>query len=750
MAVKSQHVARGASLKSPAGERLFEAGLIVLIAFGLYLVVALLSYDVADPSWANNRPREAAANWGGLFGAQLSHTLFFLFGSPAGILPLMCFVAARNLWRDKAEAWPHHVTQSAGILLIMIGSCGLASIHFAAGDLPATAGGIIGYYTAAGFLGVFGLIGSTLLLLSLLAVSLPMAASYSWLQLLDVLGFVALRLWEEAFKVPQRYDDWQAGRAAKVHRDTAVQRYKQRPRIAPTKEKIKVEPKIQTIKEGKRSKGEKQIPLLEKSGGFELPKLDLLDMPSQNAADKMSNAALKSLAELLQVKLADFGVDAEVVEVLPGPVVTRMELSLAPGVKASRVSNLESDLARALSKPSVRVQEVVPGKSVIGIELPNETREIVSLQQILSSDAYEKASSVLTLALGKGIAGEPVLTDLAKMPHLLVAGTTGAGKSVAVHAMLMSLLFRSSPEEVRLLLVDPKMLELNVYNGIPHLLTQVITDVTQAKNALSWVVNEMESRYRLMSELGVRNIGSYNREVKRAADAGKPLTRPVDEGETGEELKAMPYIVVVIDEFADMVMVIGKQVEQMIARLAQKARAAGIHLILATQRPSVDVITGLIKANIPSRIALQVSSKTDSRTIIDCNGAEQLLGQGDMLFLSPSSATPERVHGAYVSDHEVHAVAGALKKGAQTNYIDAVVREQPTGDGDGGDDPLYNEALAIVIESEKTSISYLQRRLRVGYNRAARLLEDMEAAGAVSPLRPDGTRDIYASAAPEA
>ena len=752
--MKSQ---RGAShtLRKPIKNRLTEAGVIALVSVGLYLILSLFTYNPNDPSWANTHAFESATNWGGGVGAWLAHTMYFLFGMPAIIFPFVCFFVARDMIRVK-EAM-HYGAQMAGFGLVLISTCGLARLHFTQGSLPATAGGVIGDYAAIGFLNVFGLIGATMLLLALFAVSLPLVTTCSWLRVIDMLGLFTLRLTEQLMKLPQRYDDWRAGQDAKIKRVADVKKHIVR---SGSKKKIKLEPKITPLKESARVQKEKQIPLLGAADSFALPRLGLLDMP-QKKTDQLNAAALQSLAELLQIKLADFGVDAQVVEVLPGPVITRMELSLGPGVKSSTVTNLENDLARALSKPSIRVQEVVPGKSVIGIELPNEVREIVSLKEILSSDAYEKATSPLTLALGKEVAGEPVLMDLAKMPHLLIAGTTGSGKSVLVHAVLMSMLFRSGPEDVRLVLVDPKMLELNVYNDIPHLLTPVITDVTQSRNALSWVVNEMERRYRLMSALNVRNISSYNRTVKKADDEGKPLKNPLtdsdsdsSESEKEETLKKMPYIVVVIDEFADMIMVIGKQVEQIIARLAQKARAAGIHLILATQRPSVDVITGLVKANIPARIALQVSSKTDSRTIIDRNGAEQLLGQGDMLYVDPATSVPVRVHGAFVSDEEVLAVTSSLKKNKPMDYIESIVQEQPDtlsngGGGNDEQDPLYDEALAIIIESKRTSISYLQRRLRVGYNRAARLIEDMESAGAVSPPQPDGTRDIYATDHPK-
>ena len=468
------------------------------------------------------------------------------------------------------------------------------------------------------------------------------------------------------------------------------------------------------------------------------------------------------MSRLVELKLGDFGIDVEVVSVHPGPVVTRFELKPAPGVKVSRISNLAKDLARSLSTVSVRVVEVIPGKPFVGLEIPNEVRELVTLGEIIKSRVYEKLKSPLALALGKDIGGQPVVTDLGKMPHLLIAGTTGSGKSVALNAMVLSLLYKSRPEHVRLILIDPKMLELSVYEGIPHLLAPVVTDMSEAANALRWCVAEMERRYRLMSTLKVRHLSSFNRQVSAAISKGRPIPDPTVEAGTSEEeiphLEPLPYVVVVIDELADMMMLVGKKVEELIARLAQKARASGIHMIIATQRPSVDVITGLIKANIPSRIAFQVSAKVDSRTILDQIGAEHLLGHGDMLYLPPGTSTPTRVHGAFVDDHEVHAVVSNLRATGPPAFADDVLSGPPEsipgidpvqrGGLDGEEDPLYDEAVRIVTESRKASISSVQRRLKIGYNRAARMVETMEEAGIVGSLQSNGTREVLAPPPP--
>ena len=518
----------------------------------------------------------------------------------------------------------------------------------------------------------------------------------------------------------------------------------------------RIEPVVPRVKEGKRAQQERQAPLFVTPGSKELPPLSLLDPAEKSKAQQFSKQSLESMARLLEKKLLDFDIEARVVAVHPGPIITLFEMEPAPGVKASQITNLQRDLARALSVVSLRVVENIPGKNVMGIEIPNESRETVRLTEVLSSQAYEESLSPLTLALGKDIAGNPVVTDLNKMPHLLIAGTTGSGKSVCINTLILSLVYKSTPEHVRLVLIDPKMLELSVYDGIPHLLAPVVTDMKQAANVFKWSIAEMDRRYRLMSALGVRNLAGYNRKVKDAEEDKKPILDPImREGEEPQPLTTLPMVVILVDELADLMMVTGKKVEELITRLAQKARAAGLHLVLATQRPSVDVITGLIKANIPTRIAFQVPSRVDSRTVLDQMGAEQLLGSGDMLFLQPGQGVPVRVHGAFVADHEVHKVVSFLKKTGRPVYDEAVVTGgsgvddrgllvTENGEGGGEADPLYDEALKIVTESRRASISGVQRRLRIGYNRAARLIEEMERTGVVGPLQPNGSREILA------
>ena len=529
---------------------------------------------------------------------------------------------------------------------------------------------------------------------------------------------------------------------------------------------VRIEPVVAQVEESQRVSKEKQIPLFHSTqkGEGVIPPLSLLDDPKP-VTNGYSASALEAMSRQLELKLQDFGIEIQVESVHPGPVITRFEILPAPGVKVNQITNLAKDLARSLSVVGVRVVEIIPGKSVMGLEIPNEQRELVVLSEILRSKAFDNSASPLTLAIGKDISGNAVVADLAKMPHLLVAGTTGSGKSVAINAMLLSLLFKATPEDVRLILIDPKMLELNMYQGIPHLIAPVVTDMKDAANALRWCVAEMERRYKIMAALGVRNISGYNRKIREARAAGKPLTDPLfdkkqlltDPDATPDEIDPLPYIVVVVDEFADMIMVVGKKVEELIARLAQKARASGIHLLLATQRPSVDVITGLIKSNIPTRIAFQVSSKVDSRTILDQMGAETLLGHGDMLYLPPGTSVPERVHGAFVDDHEVHAVIEEIKKTGEPNYIDNVLEESTAAvlpgenprDANGDEiDPLYDEAVAIVTESRKASISYVQRRLKIGYNRAARMIEEMENSGVVSMVQSNGSREVVAPPPP--
>ncbi|HAI60072.1 MAG TPA: cell division protein FtsK, partial [Xanthomonadaceae bacterium] len=561
--------------------------------------------------------------------------------------------------------------------------------------------------------------------------------------------------------------EWQRTRAMREEREE-VRKLETQKRAK--REPVHIEaPAPAVVEKSERAKREQQIPLFNAVPEGGLPPLSLLDEPKVQERG-YSEETLETLSRQIEFKLKDFRIDVQVVGAYPGPVITRFEMEPAPGVKGSQINSLDKDIARGLSVKSVRVVDVIPGKSVVGLEIPNTKREMIFLSEMLRSKEYDKSPSPLTLALGKDIAGRPTVADLARMPHLLVAGTTGSGKSVAVNAMVLSLLYKASAKDVRMLMIDPKMLELSVYQGIPHLLAPVVTDMKEAANGLRWCVAEMERRYKLMSAVGVRNLAGFNRKVKDARDAGQPLMDPLfkpnpELGEQPRPLEELPYIVVFIDEFADMMMIVGKKVEELIARLAQKARAAGIHLILATQRPSVDVITGLIKANIPTRIAFQVSSKIDSRTILDQSGAETLLGHGDMLYLPPGTALPERVHGAFVSDDEVHRVVEFLKvHGGGTDYIEGVLAEvQTLGDGtvvgasglpeaasseDSENDPLYDQAVAFVTESRKASISSVQRRLKIGYNRAARLVEAMENAGIVSPAEHNGDRMVIAPPPP--
>jgi S-DNA-T family DNA segregation ATPase FtsK/SpoIIIE len=654
---------------------------------------------------------------------------------------------------------------------MLLSGCGLGSfIPIGPGLLPeasAGAGGTLGEFVGiGGVTGVFGIVGSKLLLLVVFAASISLFTGLSWLALMDITGrytLVALdRLRRSLLVLFEVLRERILKKRARLEREqlfnSAAKIKQEKPRKVP-----RIEP-VFKAEVSEREFKEKQIALFDAPPETDLPPLNLLEA-AKPFIGNYSREALDVMSRMVERKLADFGISVEVVEVHPGPVITRFELQTAPGVKVSQISNLSKDLARSLSVISVRVVEVIPGKSTVGVEIPNEQRELVTLGEVIKSEDYEKNQSPLTLALGKDIGGKPVIADLSRMPHLLVAGTTGSGKSVALNAMLLSLLYKATAYDVRLILIDPKMLELNIYEGIPHLLTPVVTDMKESANALRWCVGEMERRYKVMSTMGVRNIAGYNRKIEEATKRGKPLPDPLYKREEAFDpdaepptLNHMPYIVVTVDEYADMMLVVGKKVEELITRLAQKARAAGIHLILATQRPSVDVITGLIKANIPSRIAFQVSSKVDSRTILDQMGAEQLLGHGDMLFLPPGTSIPTRVHGAYVDDQEVHRVVAHLRASGSPEYIDDIRLESsdplPGIPSDRNRmqnseaDELYDEAVAIVTETRKASISYVQRRLKIGYNRAARMLEEMESAGVVSNLLPNGTREVLAPPPP--
>ncbi len=751
-----------------------ESALWIFGALALILLAALASYDNSDPAFSSTGQDGPVTNLIGPFGAWLSDLFFVLFGLPAFLFPLMLGYAGWVIYRERTnkEALDRRALglRAAGFALALATSCGLATLHFPAGTLPNTAGGVLGSLLGSGLASALSFLGATLLLLALWLGSVSLVTGVSWVAVMDRIGRAVLAGLARLRDRASTARDVKVGREVKQARQEVVREEQKK---AAERKPPRIEAPAPKVEKSERVEKEKQVTMFERSGTSALPALSLLDDPPPRHGG-YSAEALEAMSRLVELKLRDFGVEAEVVEVHPGPVITRFELRPAPGVKVAQISNLAKDLARALSAISVRVVEIIPGKSTMGLEIPNETREMVTLGEIVKSKAYDEMASPLALVLGKDIGGNPVVADLARMPHLLVGGTTGSGKSTAVNAMVLSLLYKSTPDHVRLIMIDPKMLELSVYEGIPHLLAPVVTDMKQAANALRWCVAEMERRYQLMAHAGVRNLAGYNRKVKESADEGKPMKDPIEmkrlppggDPATVPDLEPLPNIVVVVDELADMMMIVGKKVEELIARLAQKARASGIHLILATQRPSVDVITGLIKANIPTRIAFQVSAKVDSRTILDQSGAESLLGHGDMLFLQPGTSHPVRVHGAFVSDQEVHKVAYSLRQHSAPIYIDEIL-DGPTGPvpglpgeegaggegGEGGDaeqDPLYDEAVRIVTESRKASISGVQRRLKIGYNRAARMIEAMEAAGLVGPLNTNGSREVLAPPPPEA
>jgi len=752
-----------------------EAGLVVLVTVALYLTLSLATYHPRDPGWSHTGALQDIANRGGVVGAWIADVGLYLFGYLAYLFPLMVAYAGWLVFRGargQAAGWVHWASRAIGFLLTLVAGSGLATLHFRGmGPLPLDAGGILGNLIGGAAVDVFSPLGGTLLLLALFFTGVTLGANLSWLEVMDTTGrytlWVAARVQRGAAALRERYRSRRSRREREAH--VAVERQRSRKRSRP-----RIEPTLARLEPSTRAEQERQVPLFEpEAGPAARPPLGLLDEP-QARKSALSEASLEAMSRQVEHKLRDFGVEVEVVAVHPGPVITRFELQPAPGVKVSQISNLAKDLARSLSTVSVRIVEVIPGKSVIGLEIPNEERELVALSELVKSSQYEASTSPLSLALGKDIGGHPVVVDLARMPHLLVAGTTGSGKSVAINAMVLSLLYKSDVDDVRLLMIDPKMLELSVYEGIPHLLAPVVTDMKHAARALAWCVAEMERRYQLMSALGVRNIGGYNRKVRDAASRGEPIPDPLHRPEAEEgageaappTLEPLPFIVVIVDELADLMMVVGKKVEELIARLAQKARASGIHLILATQRPSVDVITGLIKANIPARIAFQVSSRVDSRTILDQMGAEQLLGHGDMLFLAPGMAAPTRVHGAFVADHEVHKVVKHLRRSGEPAYLQEITLGPAEEGGaaagaaagfpatfdalpDAEMDPLYDQAVQIVTESRRASISGVQRRLKIGYNRAARMIEQMEQAGIVGPLQSNGSREVLASPPPE-
>jgi S-DNA-T family DNA segregation ATPase FtsK/SpoIIIE len=857
-------------------QRLSEVGLILSFGFAAFMLLALMSFDPADPSWSQAGYQTAVHNYAGPKGAWIADILLFTFGWIAYLVPpLVAFAGYLLTRRTKALLEMDYLIlglRLIGLVLSIICASAISSINF--NDIfYFSSGGVVGDVVASMLMPNFNFIGTILLLLCGLSTGLTLATGISWVTVADELGALTMRMLIGLYQAPTRLGHYLAQRsAAKVasplsfQTESTVPQQRREPEmeavtraepavvpetirlspvraepvqsafIAPEEEQIplpeieevqsqpsrayfpdneRIEPlpfapldekteavafvSVDTLADDDLSfsavddayypeqlqhleqsfaeverqtvvapvvieeEEEDDTPVAASFSPDDLPSLALLDRPDK-ATNPIDPADLERVSRLVETKLLDFGVDAKVVAVLPGPVVTRFELDLAPGVKVSKITGLSKDLARSLSAISVRVVEVIPGKSYIGLELPNQFREIVRLSEVIGDDVFIQSKSPLTMVLGKDIAGKSVVADLGRMPHLLVAGTTGSGKSVGVNVMICSLLYKSTPEDVRFLMIDPKMLELSVYEGIPHLLTEVVTDMKEAANGLRWCVGEMERRYKLMSALGVRNLKGYNQKIQDAIAAGTPIRDPIWKPSDNmmtmpPELEKLPSIVVVIDEFADMMMIVGKKVEELIARIAQKARAAGIHLILATQRPSVDVITGLIKANIPTRMAFQVSSKIDSRTILDQQGAESLLGQGDMLYLPPGSGVPTRVHGAFVDDHEVHAVVSDWKRRGKPNYISEILNGEPSEDSllpgesmegdDAESDPLFDQAVAFVTESRKASVSGVQRRFRIGYNRAARLVEQMEMSGIVSGAGHNGNREVLAPPPPK-
>lgn len=864
-------------------QRLSEVGLILSFGFAAFMLLALMSFDPADPSWSQAGYQTAVHNYAGPKGAWIADILLFTFGWIAYLVPpLVAFAGYLLTRRAKALMEMDYLIlglRLIGLVLTILCASAISSINF--NDIfYFSSGGVVGDVVSSMLMPNFNFIGTILLLLCGLSTGLTLATGISWVTVADELGALTMRALIALYQAPTRLGHYlaqrsvaKAGSPLSFQTESTVPQQRREPEmdatmapkmadvsftepavapevirlspvrnealepafVAPEEEQIplpdieevqsqpsrayfpgneRVEPlpfapldekteavafvSVDTLADDDLSfsavddayypeqlqhleqsfaeverqtlvpvvieeEEEDDTPVAASFSPDDLPSLALLDRPDK-ATNPIDPADLERVSRLVETKLLDFGVDAKVVAVLPGPVVTRFELDLAPGVKVSKITGLSKDLARSLSAISVRVVEVIPGKSYIGLELPNQFREIVRLSEVIGDEVFIQSKSPLTMVLGKDIAGKSVVADLGRMPHLLVAGTTGSGKSVGVNVMICSLLYKSTPEDVRFLMIDPKMLELSVYEGIPHLLTEVVTDMKEAANGLRWCVGEMERRYKLMSALGVRNLKGYNQKIQDAIAAGTPIRDPIWKPSDNmmtmpPELEKLPSIVVVIDEFADMMMIVGKKVEELIARIAQKARAAGIHLILATQRPSVDVITGLIKANIPTRMAFQVSSKIDSRTILDQQGAESLLGQGDMLYLPPGSGVPTRVHGAFVDDHEVHAVVSDWKRRGKPNYISEILNGEPSEDSllpgesmegdDAESDPLFDQAVAFVTESRKASVSGVQRRFRIGYNRAARLVEQMEMSGIVSGAGHNGNREVLAPPPPK-
>jgi len=745
-----------------------------LIAFCLYIFISLISYDISDSGFFNKNSSETIQNLGGPLGASISDFLYTLIGYGGYVVLLIgCIWSIQLLfYEDSNNSFTKVVVRIASSIFFIICFCSIGDLYFGNNF-----GGIIGNNVFSSISSVIGNIGSLIFLFILLIPATSLSFNFSWIEMMDKFGNLLITLGSYFLNLISRFfiniKKLIILITSKLKAIViATQNNVDKKNIKIKKSKLKnkqeneekfIAPLAKTANDAKQAdlpiQNENQLKEVPKEKDEEInlkkeetvmPSTELLDRALDDGGS-LSENELNQIASLLETKLEEFGIQATVESVLPGPVVTRFEIQPAPGTKASKITNIAQDIARSLSVSSVRVVEVIDGKPYVGVEIPNTNRKMVRLTEILSSEAFKLSPSSLSLALGHDISGNPIVVDLAKMPHLLVAGTTGSGKSVGLNAMLLSLLFKSDPENVRFILIDPKILELKVFDGIPHLLTPVITDMTDASNALRWCVAEMDRRYKLMSMMGVKNLAGFNKKIQTAEKNGKQILNPLKELED-EYLEVLPSIVVVVDEFADMMMLVGKKVEHLFARIAQKARAAGIHLILATQRPSVDVITGLIKANIPTRIGFQVSTKIDSRTILDQGGAEQLLGYGDMLYLPPGVGVPIRVHGAFVGDDEVHRVVDDWKSRAEPNYVDEIVSSnQDTGpipgwsgteSGSDEQDELYDEAVNFVIESRRASISAVQRKLRIGYNRAARLIETMEEAGLVSEMSSNGSREV--------
>jgi len=765
------------SAEPPAGPSrlvrlLSEARWFALVALTLFFILILASYSRSDPGWSHSPGGGYAAvakigNWGGNVGAWISDLLLFTFGMSAWWCCIWMFrsvlsgyrkLSQRYILKQEPEPAPksERLFRHIGFLLLLVGSMGIEYLRLYSlrAQLPRAPGGVLGELIGRTMQGALGFNGATLLLMLLWALGFSLFLHLSWMQVAERVGEALEKIFGWCVSIYSARQDRKIGQVATVKREEVVVQEKAKITEAPP---MRIEPQVVAVPRSERADKERQVLLFTELADKSLPPLSLLDA-APPVQDSVSVETMEFTSRLIEKKLSDFGVSTKVVAANPGPVITRYEIEPDTGVKGSTIVGLARDLARSLSLISIRVVETIPGKNYMGLELPNPKRQIVRLSEILGSKVYHDEASSLTVALGKDIAGNPVVADLARMPHLLVAGTTGSGKSVAINATILSLLYKADPTQVRLILIDPKMLELSVYEGIPHLLAPVVTDMRQAGHALNWAVAEMERRYKLMSHLGVRNLAGFNNRIADAKKREESIPNPFSlTPDAPEPLEKMPSIVIIIDELADLMMVVGKKVEELIARIAQKARAAGIHLILATQRPSVDVITGLIKANIPTRIAFQVSSKIDSRTILDQMGAEALLGMGDMLYLPPGTGLPIRVHGAFVSDDEVPRVVDHLKKEyGEASYIEGILEggvaedgadgALADGSGDGESDALYDQAVAVVLKNRRASISLVQRHLRIGYNRAARLLEQMEKSGVVSSMQSNGNRDILVPA----